>query len=64
MPFGRKARPCRVYEYGCLPPISGKEELQEALRLRNRYWNKLVEIDRPIRQESCPVPRLMDSRNT
>jgi hypothetical protein len=52
MPFGRKAKPCRVYEYGCLPPTSGQEELREALRLRNRYWNKLVEIDRPIRQES------------
>ncbi|MBT9147095.1 MAG: hypothetical protein DDT32_00847 [Syntrophomonadaceae bacterium] len=55
MPFGRKAKPCRVFEYGCLPPVSGKDELLKELRLRNNYWNKLVEIDRLIRQRSALI---------
>lgn len=46
MPFGNKANPCRVYEYGCLAPVQGEKELIEAIFKRNQLWNKLVEIDR------------------
>lgn len=35
-----------VYKYGCLPPESLPEEAVEQLRLANRFWNALVEIDR------------------
>lgn len=44
--FGRKAKPCMVFEYGCFKPIAGFNEMIEEMLRRNRYWNKLVEIDR------------------
>jgi transposase len=44
--FGRKARFCITYEYGCLPPTSGQEAFLEQVQGRYRLWNKLVEIEK------------------
>lgn len=48
--FGREAKPCKVYEYGCLAPIIGEDVLIEELHRRQQYWNKLVEIERAHRE--------------
>ncbi len=49
MAFGRNGKPCKVYEYGCLPPVAGESELVEELHRRQQYWNTLVEIERDYR---------------
>lgn len=52
MPYGRKASgSILVYEYGCLPPTEGLQEMLDAMFLRNRLWNALVEIDRAYREK-------------
>lgn len=40
----------RVYQYGCLAPLTGLAEFENQLRLANRLWNKCVEIERAHRQ--------------
>lgn len=45
MSYGHKSAGARVYEYGMRPPIEGEEEAIAEMRDRNRFWNKLVEID-------------------
>ncbi len=50
MAFGKKSdKHILVYEYGCLPPITGEKELVDAVYRRNALWNKFVEIDRANR---------------
>lgn len=49
--FGHEAKPCKVYEYGCLPPISGEQILIDELHRRQRFWNALVEIERSVRAQ-------------
>lgn len=56
--YGRKSKPCRVYEYGCLPPVSGQEAMMQELFLRNRYWNSLVEIERDYREKCKEILRV------
>jgi rubrerythrin len=54
MPFGRKARPVRTYEFGCYPPKEGEERAIEEMVKRVRLWNALVELTRrydPLREE-------------
>lgn len=46
MPFGRVARPCRVFQYGCRQPLDGEEYAIQEMRGRVTFWNKLVEIER------------------
>jgi hypothetical protein len=36
----------RVYEYGLLPPTSGREVVLEQMRLARKYQNALVEVER------------------
>lgn len=48
--FGRESKPCKVFEYGCLVPISGEDVMLEQIQGRIRFWNKLVEIERAHRQ--------------
>jgi len=36
----------RVFRYGCGAPISGMEDAYREMRLRNDFWNKLVELQR------------------
>lgn len=43
--FGNDSEPCKVYEYGCLSPVSGEESLLGEIRRRQQFWNKLVEIE-------------------
>lgn len=43
---------CRVYEYGCLPPISGEAEMLDQMVKRNKLWNDLVTIERDFRARS------------
>lgn len=45
MPFGRKARTVRAYEYGCLAPTEGEARAIEEMYKRVRLWNQLVELD-------------------
>ena len=69
--FGRKAKPCKVYEYGCLPPISGKDVLIEELHRKQQFWNRLVEIEHAHREKvrelgiipDDPVLSLVDKLN-
>jgi transcription initiation factor IIE alpha subunit len=48
--FGKKSGPCMVFEYGCLPPISGEEALLDQLRRKNKLWNELVAVERNYRE--------------
>ena len=43
--------PTRIYNYGCLAPTAGADVVDEQLRLRTRYQNKLVEIERRKHEE-------------
>ncbi len=45
MPFGRKARSVRAFEYGCLLPTEGRNAAVEQMRQRVDLWNNLVELD-------------------
>lgn len=49
--FGRESKPCKVYEYGCLPPIAGDDALIVELHRRQQFWNRLVEIERAHRDK-------------
>lgn len=40
-----------VYEYGCLPPVRGREQAIEQMFRRRRLWNALVEVERKHRAE-------------
>jgi transposase len=44
--FGGNSKPCMVFEYGCLQPTMNEDIAIEQIRLRNSFWNKLVEIER------------------
>lgn len=46
MPYGHTARPCRVYQYGCRPPLTGEDAAMGEMRRRVTFWNRLVEIER------------------
>ena len=37
-----------VYEYGCLPPVRGREAAVEQMLRRHRLWNSLVEVERDL----------------
>lgn len=50
MAFGKSGRAVRAYRYGCLAPREGWEAAQEQHRLRVRYWNALVELERERRE--------------
>lgn len=41
---------CRVFEFGCLAPISNEDIMAEQIQKRNLLWNKLVEIERIYRE--------------
>lgn len=58
--FGKKSKPCKVYEYGCLPPITGEQEMVEELHRRQQFWNKLVEIERTHREKVREVLAMPD----
>jgi hypothetical protein len=40
-----------VYEYGCLPPLHGREAALEQMLRRHRLWNSLVEVESRYRLE-------------
>ena len=46
-----------VYEYGCLPPVNGREAALEQMRRRHRLWNSLVEVERDYRSRIAAVLR-------
>lgn len=52
--------PTRTYAYGCLPPIEGKDEIEDQLRRAHRYRNKLVEIERRRRERIADAQRQHD----
>jgi hypothetical protein len=46
MPYGKKARNVRAYEFGCLdPPIEGEDAAMAQMRGRVKLWNQLVELE-------------------
>jgi hypothetical protein len=55
--FGRAASGLsRVYEYGCVPrDCLGLDEAIEQMARRNRFWNRLVEIDATVRESIAGV---------
>ena len=46
-----------VYEYGCLPPLRGREAAVEQMLRRHRLWNSLVEVERDYRSQLSAVLR-------
>src|SRR5262245_33196823 len=46
-----------VYEYGCLPPLRGRETALEQMLRRHRLWNSLVEVERDYRSQLSAVLR-------
>lgn len=48
---GKTSKPCRVFKYGCLAPLTNESEINDEMFRRNKYWNKLVEIERLYRQK-------------
>ena len=46
-----------VYEYGCLPPVRGREAAGEQMLRRHRLWNSLVEVERDYRSQLSAVLR-------
>ncbi|MDH7578263.1 MAG: zinc ribbon domain-containing protein [Bacillota bacterium] len=58
--FGRDSKPCKVFEYGCLPPTEGEDALINEIWLQNKYWNKLVEIERNYRSKVREILRIPD----
>lgn len=54
MPFGHKAGPTRVYEYGCRAPLEGEALALEQMRGRVRLWNRLVEIEGRYQEQYTP----------
>ena len=40
-----------VYEYGCQPPLRGREAAVEQMLRRRRLWNSLVEVEHKYRLE-------------
>ena len=44
-----------VYEYGCLPPLRGREAAVEQMLRRHRLWNSLVEVERDYRSQLSAV---------
>jgi hypothetical protein len=53
--------PNRLYSYGCRPPVSGRDVLEEQLRLAHHYSNRLVEIERRRRERVQEAMRSMSS---
>lgn len=39
----------RVFQFGCLPPIEGREIVEEQLRESRRYYNNLIAVERARR---------------
>jgi len=66
--FGHESKPCKVYEYGCLPPTEGEEAFLEEIRRRHNLWNRLVEIEHDHRAKvrevlvvpDDPMPAMYD----
>ena len=46
-----------VFEYGCLPPLRGRDAAVEQMLRRHRLWNSLVEVERTYRCQICDVLR-------
>src|SRR5262245_31649252 len=46
-----------VYEYGCMPPLRGREAAVEQMLRRHRLWNSLVEVERDYRSQLSAVLR-------
>lgn len=46
MPYGRKARSVRAFEFGCLPPTEGERAAIDVMFGRVRLWNSLVELEK------------------
>ena len=46
-----------VYEYGCLPPLRGREAAVEQMLRRHRLWNSLVEVERDYRSQLSALLR-------
>ena len=46
-----------VYEYGCLPPLLGREAAIEQMLRRHQLWNSLVEVERNYRSRLSAVLR-------
>ena len=46
-----------VYEYGCLPPLRGREAAVKQMLRRHRLWNSLVEVERDYRSQLSAVLR-------
>lgn len=38
-----------AFEFGCLPPIQNEDLMLDQIEKRNRFWNRLVEIEREYR---------------
>lgn len=51
MPFGRKARHVKAYQFGAEGPLEGLEAVLEQHRLRAEYYNALVEMELRQREE-------------
>lgn len=43
--FGNKSDPSKIYSYGCLPPTTGAEDVEEQMRLGHQYRNELVRLE-------------------
>lgn len=43
--------PTRIYEYGCLPPTQGAEQIDAQILAAHRYYNVLIEIERGRREK-------------
>lgn len=52
MPFGRKARHVKAYQFGAEAPLEGVGAVLEQHRLRTDYYNALVEME--LRQREWP----------
>ena len=59
--FGHESKPCMVYEYGCLTPIDGEEEMFAETKRRNDFWNKLVEIEKNYRERVKEILTVPDN---
>ena len=53
-----------VREYGCLAPIIGETEAVTQMKRRNRFWNRLVEIETAHRLEAAKILSDVDEQVT
>lgn len=55
MPFGRKARHVKAYQFGAEAPLEGVGALLEQHRLRTDYYNALVEMELHQREQRAAL---------